>query len=381
MSELEKLKAAAEDQLKKRWQELLSRDDILNVSVANKIKDGKDTGIPAVVVFVRKKRPVGEIPPTQILPHQLENTPIDVIELAPSTWKPGKTSMNTVHPEVQRRLAGGVIPRKRRKLYGERVTSKSIFVEVDYLDKATPVQNQGNCGFCTCFGSTAVWEAVLGDGTKLSELHLASCSGTTCAGGNTVEAVLNQAKNGVCLESCCPYVAHDITCGSELCANWWLQAKKLASWEALTALTDMRDEILLHPLVTTMAVHNSFFSYTGGVYKSLSNGDPIEGYHCVAVLGASDTLGAWLIKNSWGLDWGQDCCVKGKTAPGYVWIAYGDSEIDSEMYPVVPSSDPVPAPSPSPSPAPAPCWFGGGMVSLMNWVQAKRGRPGRFFYK
>lgn len=67
------------------------------------------------------------------------------------------------------------------------------------------------------------------------------------------------------------------------------------------------------PLVSVMAVYQSFLHYRRGVYHPLEN-DPFVGFHCIAVVGYDDDLGAWLIRNSWGRDWGMD---------GYAWVKYG----------------------------------------------------------
>jgi C1A family cysteine protease len=43
----------------------------------------------------------------------------------------------------------------------------------------------------------------------------------------------------------------------------------------------------------------------------------------ICCVGYDDERGAWLCKNSWGVDWGVD---------GYFWIAYGSCGIDARMY-------------------------------------------------
>lgn len=338
--------------LNRHWEELLQKANVLNVAVANKFKGGNDTGIQAIVVYVSKKQPMVELAPEHQIPPEIEGVPTDVVEFAPTTWKADKTSVSQLHPDVQRRIAGGVTPRKKSEQMTAMPPQDDLKIEVNYLSRATPVQDQKTCGFCTNFGTLATWEAILGDGTKLSELHSASCSGSTCNGGNTVENVLNQAEKGVCLESCLPYVPENITCGSDLCKDWWKTAKKIADWSSITDINQMRQKVLTKPMVTTMAVHQSFFSVVSGVYQSLGANDPVVGYHCISIHGASDALGAWLIKNSWNITWAPGTTVNGVPAPGYCWIKYGDSEIDVEMCDLVPSPDPVPNPTPAHK-----CWL------------------------
>jgi hypothetical protein len=108
-------------------------------------------------------------------------------------------------------------------------------------------------------------------------------------------------------------------------------------------------------------------NYVSGVYHNLGNSDPILGGHCIAVIGYSDELGAWKIRNSWGTGWGEK---------GYCWIKYGDSGIDSEMWEVIPTLD---KPDPEP-PTPSPCQLGNGVAKALSFVAKLLNRKGRFYY-
>lgn len=118
------------------------------------------------------------------------------------------------------------------------------------------------------------------------------------------------------------------------------------------------------PMVGVLAVHQSFLNYISGTYHSLEI-DPVVGYHCVSMVGYSDELGAWLLRNSWGLGWGLQ---------GYCYIKYGDSEIDQVMYSLVPYGDIEPEPEPSP------CPVGNATTRLLNVVSWLLRRRGRFYY-
>ena len=163
--------------------------------------------------------------------------------------------------------------------------------------------------------------------------------------GNTVEATLNQFMKGVCTEDCLPYKDQDQQCRQGICPNWWLKAKKLAGWNSITIETEMKALLDTVPLNGTMEVHQSFLNYVSGVYRHLGLKDPVVGRHDIGVYGYSDKLGAHLIRNSWGIGWGQGCVVNGITRPGYCWISYG--ELDPEMQQLIPDGT-VPAPTPSP---------------------------------
>jgi len=239
---------------------------------------------------------------------------------------------------------------------------------------ASSIRDQGNCGSCTAFGTIGAWEGCIRVAENdpnflidLSERDLFCCSGGFCELGNTMEAVLNQTRDvGTCTEDCCSYDALDHFCGQGRCDNWWIDGKKVKIWNAITDTDKMKEALDSTPLVSTMEVHQSFMNYKSGVYHSLGVNDPILGGHCIAIVGYDDELGAWLVRNSWGTDWGMD---------GYAWVQYGDSEIDTEMYLLIPDEEPPP-----PSPSPSPCQLGRGFTNLLNEILGFFGRKGRFHY-
>ena len=243
----------------------------------------------------------------------------------------------------------------------------------DWRSFCSQVRDQGSCGSCSAFGTIGAWEPLIriqaNDASldiDLSESDLFSCSGGTCEGGNTVENVLNRALYGVCLESCLPYRPIDRSCGEGRCNKWWETGKKLKEWLPVDDTGEMKSLLDRGPLAGTMAVHQSFLNYVDGVYHNLGIMDPVVGYHMIAIVGYEDSLGAWLIRNSWGTGWGMN---------GYCWIKYGDSEIDVEMYYLEPDGPIDPEPEPEPQPCPyslAVVKLPGGKWLLRNYRKVRK---------
>ncbi len=68
-------------------------------------------------------------------------------------------------------------------------------------------------------------------------------------------------------------------------------------------------------VVSTIKFDNCLNLYGGGVFNEEQN---TGGIHMVLIIGWDDSKGAWLIKNSYGTEWGES---------GFGWIKYGSNKI------------------------------------------------------
>ena len=222
------------------------------------------------------------------------------------------------------------------------VYSKSVTAEtVDWRNKdgvnwLGAVMNQGNCGSCVAFAAIATLEAQLSINSatpwlrpQLSPQALFACGGGSCDRGWYPSSAASYIKSkGVIDNACAPYTmgsdGKDVAC-SQFCANQAQRTLKIAGsnnpggWFGSAA--KVKEALKKGPLMTTMTVYEDFLTYSGGVYKSVSNRS--VGGHAVSLVGFSDEGKYWIVRNSWGADWGEN---------GFVRVAWDDkSGIGSDV--------------------------------------------------
>jgi len=214
--------------------------------------------------------------------------------------------------------------------------------------KASAVQNQGGCGSCYAFGAIANVESkLLMDGAglfNLSENNAKECnweelnnyqSGSyywgSCSGGNYEMLANLFTQKGVVLDSCDPYSPSDVVCNSS-CAP----IKTLLGWNMISDGWVPSPEVLkgyimaYGPVYTTLYASFAGFAAYDGSYTMYYNGTQSPN-HAVLIVGWDDALphaggqGAWIVKNSWGTNWGGSCGYE--SGRGYFTIAYGSANI------------------------------------------------------
>ena len=179
----------------------------------------------------------------------------------------------------------------------------------------TPVKNQEQCGSCWSFSASGATEgawAISGNSlVSLSEQQLVDCSGSYgnngCNGGDMDAAFQYIHDHGLCTESSYPYKAADGTC------------KKCTPVAHLNGYIDIPDETGILPelqkgpvSIGLEADQSVFQFYNGGVLDDTSCGTQID--HGVLIVGygtdSSNGKDYWIVKNSWGADWGENGYIR-----------------------------------------------------------------------
>ncbi len=194
------------------------------------------------------------------------------------------------------------------------------------LDGMTPAKNQGDCGSCWAFAATGEMEAKIrinyGKTLDLSEQQLVSCNpyGSGCGGGWAGSAYYVFANYGGVLEGCMPYEGSD----SVPCTQGdYLKFADIVEWVSITNNVDqIKAEIMANgPVCTSVDANTAWDDYAGGIIDVSGSGTN----HLVLIVGWDDRMGdggVWIVKNSWGNDWGNS---------GYCYVEYGSCNIGTNV--------------------------------------------------
>ncbi|MGV8086234.1 MAG: C1 family peptidase [Candidatus Woesearchaeota archaeon] len=192
----------------------------------------------------------------------------------------------------------------------------------------TPVKDQTGCGSCWAFAVAGILESHINIqlnnsnyDADLSEQHIISCSSAgNCDYGGSPSGTLNYTNaTGIIKESCFPYTATNNVC-SNACVGWQNHTLKTSYIKIASNSEAIKEAISIYgPIQITYFVDADFGYYEGGIYTHTIL-SWTGNLHAVDIVGYNDSGEYWILKNSWGEDWGEE---------GYFKISYSENTLYS----------------------------------------------------
>ncbi|KAF8007760.1 hypothetical protein BT93_K1683 [Corymbia citriodora subsp. variegata] len=196
--------------------------------------------------------------------------------------------------------------------YGNTAMPSSI----DWRKKGavTPVKNQGQCGCCWAFSAVAAVEGIheitTGKLISLSEQELVDCDvggqDQGCEGGGMDSAFQFVKKHGLTTETNYPYKGTDGKCNVKSESNHTMIIK---GYEDVPANSEdaLLKAVANQPVsVAIDAGGFEFQFYSSGVFTGACGTNLDHGITAVGYGTSNNGTKYWLVKNSWGTEWGEE---------------------------------------------------------------------------
>jgi len=220
-------------------------------------------------------------------------------------------------------------------------TAVPISVDNRHLLRTILDQGQeGSCvGFAVCTAAEVLYKVARGSHSDLSERWIYHHArkydpwpGTNYSGTEIRGALRGWEKHGICLDKFWkynPYTVQDTNSNFDINAHEGSPSRKMIEsardypihgyLRVRTHRTDLKQAVLQNKVVIVGAtVHTGWQQPIEGTIPFNQNSRS-RGGHAFVIIGYDDRKSAFLVANSWGVDWGRG---------GFAWMNYKDIEVN-----------------------------------------------------
>jgi len=196
----------------------------------------------------------------------------------------------------------------------------------------TAVKDQGYCGSCWAFSATeqiesdAIRVGLLTTSDTLSPEQIVQCDSVDdgCNGGNTATAFeYVRTAGGIESEAQYPYTSYyDVTgtCNSNS-TNYRVTVDE---YYMISDESDMISHIFSTGPISICLDASTWSSYVSGIITTCG----MEVDHCVQAVGMNLAEDYWIVRNSWGTEWGNEGYIFLESGSNMCNIAYDPKYVD-----------------------------------------------------
>lgn len=229
------------------------------------------------------------------------------------------------------------------KLFKEEKGAQAASIDWREKNVVTPIKNQGQCGSCWAFSATEQLESDYAlryqELKELAPQQLVSCDiiDLGCGGGNPVNAYqyIYQTAKGEEASADYPYTSGTTGQNGQCTFNAKDRLEDLSAAYIVSQEPSQESQMLQQIQESPMSVcvdATTWQTYQSGIVTSSTCG--LQTDHAVQAVGySSDKGGYWVVRNSWGTDWGID---------GYIYVQAGTNACNIASEATIVTAAPVP---------------------------------------
>lgn len=242
-------------------------------------------------------------------------------------------------------------PKADAKMYSASYKAGELPSKVDLRKYMTNVESQGELGSCAANAAAGAYEYLLNrvqgiNNYDVSRLFLyyntRAIMGTINEdSGSLLDCVLQTLnKDGICNENTWPYDIRRFRQKPNQQSYDEALKNKISSYECIPLNLDAWKSVLAegYPIIFGLQIYSSFMNPRNGRIPMPGRNDVAEGGHAMCCVGYSDPDRVFIVRNSWGHQWGDggycyipyDYMINSKYNGGDSWVIYDVNPIKEQ---------------------------------------------------